>query len=108
MENLEHLAKRLEDTARALRRMNTSLAAIQALSADFALTVADDAPLTDIGLPVRARKAALRVGAKTVSELCGKSADDLLETKNFGEASLAELETCLARYGRSLRTEPAQ
>jgi DNA-directed RNA polymerase subunit alpha len=60
-------------------------------------------PVTDLNLSVRARKCMNRLGLTTLGELIQKSADDLLEAKNFGMTSLNEVREKLAQYGLKLR-----
>jgi DNA-directed RNA polymerase subunit alpha len=60
-------------------------------------------PVTDLNLSVRARKCMNRLGINTLAELVQRTADELLEAKNFGQTSLAEVREKLAQYGLSLR-----
>jgi DNA-directed RNA polymerase subunit alpha len=60
-------------------------------------------PVSDLNLSVRARKCMNRLGINTLGELIQRSADELLEAKNFGMTSLAEVREKLAQYGLSLR-----
>ncbi|MFN4259384.1 MAG: DNA-directed RNA polymerase subunit alpha C-terminal domain-containing protein [Gemmataceae bacterium] len=60
-------------------------------------------PVSDLNLSVRARKCMNRLGINTFSELVNRSADELLESKNFGMTSLNEVREKLAQYGLSLR-----
>ena len=61
--------------------------------------------MSDLNLSVRARKCMTRLGLTTIGELIRKSADDLLECKNFGVTSLTEVREKLTQAGLSLRGE---
>lgn len=60
-------------------------------------------PVSDLNLSVRARKCMNRLGINTLAELIQRTADELLESKNFGMTSLNEVRDKLAQYGLSLR-----
>jgi DNA-directed RNA polymerase subunit alpha len=60
-------------------------------------------PVSELNLSVRARKCMNRLGINTLGELIQRSADELLEAKNFGQTSLAEVRDKLAQYGLTLR-----
>jgi DNA-directed RNA polymerase subunit alpha len=60
-------------------------------------------PVSDLNLSVRARKCMNRLGINTLGELVNRSADELLESKNFGQTSLSEVREKLAGYGLTLR-----
>jgi DNA-directed RNA polymerase subunit alpha len=60
-------------------------------------------PVTDLNLSVRARKCMNRLGINTLGDLIQRSADELLESKNFGMTSLNEVREKLAQYGLALR-----
>ena len=62
-------------------------------------------PISDLNLSVRARKCMTRLGLTTIGELIRKSADDLLECKNFGVTSLTEIREKLVEFNLSLRGE---
>ncbi|MEM9942428.1 MAG: DNA-directed RNA polymerase subunit alpha C-terminal domain-containing protein [Planctomycetota bacterium] len=64
-----------------------------------------DRPISDLNLSVRARKCMTRLGLTTIGELVRKSADDLLECKNFGVTSLTEVREKLGQASLSLRGE---
>jgi DNA-directed RNA polymerase subunit alpha len=59
--------------------------------------------VSDLNLSVRARKCMNRLGINAIGELVQRSADDLLESKNFGMTSLNEVREKLAQLGLSLR-----
>jgi DNA-directed RNA polymerase subunit alpha len=59
--------------------------------------------VSEMNLSVRARKCMNRLGITTLGELTQRTADELLESKNFGQTSLAEVRDKLAQYGLSLR-----
>src|SRR5262249_47349861 len=56
-------------------------------------------PVSDLNLSVRARKCMNRLGINTLGDLIQHSADELLESKNFGMTSLAEVREKLGQYG---------
>lgn len=60
-------------------------------------------PVSDLNLSVRARKCMNRLGINTLGELVQRTADELLEAKNFGMTSLAEVREKLAALGLTLR-----
>ncbi len=60
-------------------------------------------PVSDLNLSVRARKCMNRLSINTVGELVQRTADELLESKNFGVTSLAEVREKLAQLGLTLR-----
>jgi DNA-directed RNA polymerase subunit alpha len=60
-------------------------------------------PVSDLNLSVRARKCMNRLGINSLGELVQRTADELLESKNFGMTSLTEVREKLRQYGLSLR-----
>ncbi|HEV3120031.1 MAG TPA: DNA-directed RNA polymerase subunit alpha C-terminal domain-containing protein [Gemmataceae bacterium] len=60
-------------------------------------------PVSDLNLSVRARKCMNRLGINTLGELVNRTADELLESKNFGMTSLNEVREKLGQFGLSLR-----
>lgn len=60
-------------------------------------------PVSDLNLSVRARKCMNRLGINTVGDLIQRTGDELLESKNFGMTSLAEVRDKLAQLGLTLR-----
>jgi DNA-directed RNA polymerase subunit alpha len=60
-------------------------------------------PVSEMNLSVRARKCMNRLGLNTLGELCQRTADELLEAKNFGMTSLTEVREKLTQYGLKLR-----
>ncbi len=60
-------------------------------------------PVTELNLSVRARKCMNRLGINSLGELITRSADELLESKNFGMTSLNEVREKLNQFGLSLR-----
>jgi DNA-directed RNA polymerase subunit alpha len=60
-------------------------------------------PVSDLNLSVRARKCMNRLGINTFGDLIQRTADELLESKNFGMTSLNEVREKLAQYGLTLR-----
>ncbi len=59
--------------------------------------------VSDLNLSVRARKCMNRLGINSLGELVQRSADELLESKNFGMTSLNEVREKLAQFGLTLR-----
>ena len=60
-------------------------------------------PVSDLNLSVRARKCMNRLGINTLGELIQRTADELLESKNFGMTSLSEVREKLGQFGLTLR-----
>jgi DNA-directed RNA polymerase subunit alpha len=60
-------------------------------------------PVSDLNLSVRARKCMNRLGISTLGELIQRTADELLESKNFGMTSLTEVREKLRQLGLTLR-----
>src|SRR5262249_10965774 len=60
-------------------------------------------PVSELNLSVRARKCMNRLGITTLGELVQRTADELLESKNFGMTSLNEVREKLSQYGLTLR-----
>jgi DNA-directed RNA polymerase subunit alpha len=60
-------------------------------------------PVSDLNLSVRARKCMNRLGINTLGDLVQRTADELLESKNFGQTSLTEVREKLQQYGLGLR-----
>lgn len=59
----------------------------------------------ELNLSVRARKCTTKLGINTIGELVRRTAEDLLECKNFGVTSLNEVREKLAERGIKLRGE---
>ena len=77
-------------------------------AADIAEPSADDQevfslPITDLNLSVRARKCTTKLGITTIGELVRRTAEDLMECKNFGVTSLNEVREKLVERGLKLR-----
>lgn len=60
-------------------------------------------PVSELNLSVRARKCMNRLGINTLGDLIQRTADELLESKNFGQTSLSEVREKLGQYGLTLR-----
>src|SRR5947209_2343962 len=60
-------------------------------------------PVSELNLSVRARKCMNRLGINTLGDLIQHTADQLLESKNFGMTSLNEVREKLGAYGLTLR-----
>ncbi|MGH7226543.1 MAG: DNA-directed RNA polymerase subunit alpha C-terminal domain-containing protein, partial [Gemmataceae bacterium] len=59
--------------------------------------------VSDLNLSVRARKCMNRLGINSLGDLVSRTADELLESKNFGMTSLSEVREKLGQYGLTLR-----
>ncbi len=59
--------------------------------------------VSDLNLSVRARKCMNRLGINTMGDLVNRTADELLESKNFGMTSLSEVREKLGQFGLTLR-----
>lgn len=62
-------------------------------------------PVGDLNLSVRARKCMNRLNIQTIGELVRRTADELLECKNFGVTSLKEIREKLVDFNIRLRGE---
>jgi len=60
-------------------------------------------PITELNLSVRARKCTTKLGIATIGDLVRRTAEDLLECKNFGVTSLNEVREKLSEKGLKLR-----
>ena len=60
-------------------------------------------PITELNLSVRARKCTTKLGITTIGDLVRRTAEDLMECKNFGVTSLNEVREKLAERGLKLR-----
>ncbi len=60
-------------------------------------------PVSELNLSVRSRKCMNRLGIATLGELVSRTADELLEVKNFGMTSLHEVREKLTQIGIKLR-----
>jgi len=77
---------------------------VSSLSPEVQATL--ERPVTDLNLSVRARKCMNRLNLQTIGELMRKTADELLECKNFGVTSLNEIREKLAStFSLKLRGE---
>ena len=62
-------------------------------------------PITELNLSVRARKCTTKLGIVSIGDLVRRTAEDLLECKNFGVTSLNEVREKLSERGLRLRGE---
>lgn len=60
-------------------------------------------PITELNLSVRARKCTTKLGITTIGDLVRRTAEDLLECKNFGVTSLNEVREKLTERNLKLR-----
>lgn len=61
-----------------------------------------DEPITELNLSVRCRKCTTKLGITTIGDLVRRTAEDLLECKNFGVTSLNEVREKLEERGLTL------
>jgi DNA-directed RNA polymerase subunit alpha len=73
----------------------------QALSAEEQAVL--NKPVMELNLSVRARKCMNKLALNTIGELIQRTADELLEAKNFGMTSLNEVREKLTQLGLKLR-----
>src|SRR6202007_2190395 len=92
-----HLGQSLEDGAEAEARYRPQ----QPLSPEEQAVL--NKPVSDLNLSVRARKCMNRLAINTLGELIQRSADELLEAKNFGMTSLNEVRERLGQFNLKLR-----
>ena len=62
-------------------------------------------PVSDLNLSVRARKCMNRLGINSLGDLIQRSAEELLESKNFGQTSLQEVKDKLSLLNLRLRDD---
>jgi hypothetical protein len=62
-----------------------------------------DRSIEDLNLSVRSYNALIREGVRSIEDLTEKSADELLNIRNFGRGSLDEVQNILAEHGLGLR-----
>lgn len=60
-------------------------------------------PVTKLDVSIRVQKCARKLGIITIADLVRRTAEDFLECKNFGMASLNHLRDRLAARGLRLR-----
>jgi len=65
----------------------------------------NDVSVEVLNLSLRPHKCVIHLGIKTLSDLCQRTASDLLKCKNFGVSGLWEIQGKLKRHGLSLRGE---
>lgn len=76
---------------------------IESLSPDEQAVLAR--PINDLELSVRSRKCMSRLGIQTIGELVRRSAEELLDCKNFGVTSLKEISEKLTNFNLKLKGE---
>lgn len=62
-------------------------------------------PITAFNFSVRARKCFRKLNVETIGDLVAKSAEDLIECKNFGVTSLNLVREKLEERGLALRND---
>jgi DNA-directed RNA polymerase subunit alpha len=60
-------------------------------------------PIGELNLSVRAKKCTTKLGIVSIGDLARRTAEDLLECKNFGVTSLNEVREKLGERGLKLR-----
>lgn len=65
---------------------------------EFAPLYADPTPVDALGLRRRARNTLVRGEIRTVGQLSSLSSESLLQIRGMGEATLAEIDSCLRHY----------
>jgi DNA-directed RNA polymerase subunit alpha len=60
-------------------------------------------PIGELNLSVRAKKCTTKLGIASIGDLVRRTAEDLLECKNFGVTSLNEVREKLSERGLKLR-----
>jgi DNA-directed RNA polymerase subunit alpha len=93
-----HLGQSIEEGTQVERRFSASQ---QPLTEQEQAILAK--PVSEMNLSVRARKCMNRLGINTLGDLIQRTADELLESKNFGITSLTEVRDKLRQYGLTLR-----
>jgi DNA-directed RNA polymerase subunit alpha len=92
-----HLGQSLEEGSTLERRFT----ATTQLSAQEQAVL--NKPVLELNLSVRARKCMNRLGINSLGDLIQRTADELLESKNFGMTSLTEVREKLRQIGLTLR-----
>jgi DNA-directed RNA polymerase subunit alpha len=107
--SLIEIKEMLESQGLALGQFAPEPSAYQPMPADFEPSADDQEifgmPITELALSVRARKCTTKLGITTIGELVRRTAEDLMECKNFGVTSLNEVREKLAERGLKLRGE---
>ena len=106
--SLDEIKEMMHSRGLSIGQFSTESAQLDALAPEPITSdeqAMDDKPIADLALSVRARKCMARLGINTLGELRRKSADDLLDCKNFGVTSLNEVRQKLADFGLKLRGE---
>ena len=104
--SLDEIKKILQDKGLKLgmfsaEKQRADTADVATLSEEEKNTLAR--PVSDLNLSVRARKCMNRLNIQTLGELVSRSADELLEIKNFGVTSLKEIREKLVEFNIRLK-----
>ena len=91
------VAKALYGLADALNALGNSIRPVSVRE-----LAAREGGIGRLNLSVRARRGLERNGIASLDELCARSADQLLDIRNFGMTSLHEIRTKLAEIGLRL------
>ena len=103
--NAEEYMKESTAASAALGRLTNSLQVLRALKIYQDSENWSAKPLSDLRLSVRVTTSLEAGGVTSVGELCKRSADDLLNFRNFGVSTLNEVRQRLAKVGLRLRGE---
>ncbi|NDC52976.1 MAG: RNA polymerase subunit alpha domain protein [Planctomycetia bacterium] len=106
--SLVEIREMLASKGLALGQLAEPQAAEEAVAAEAEEPSADEAEIFslsigELNLSVRARKCTTKLGIGTIGELVRRTAEDLMECKNFGVTSLNEVREKLAERGLKLR-----
>jgi DNA-directed RNA polymerase alpha subunit len=113
-EEVDLLARSLAANATPASQRTIILSAFHSLEAADLLDIMTDLlsrrrqaakPLSELELSIRATNCLESEGINTVADLCSRTADQLLEVRNFGETTLREVQQKLASHGFHLRGE---
>jgi DNA-directed RNA polymerase subunit alpha len=105
--SLVEIKEMLASKGLSLGQLSQPVAAEEAVSEPSEVAADDQEmhglPITELNLSVRARKCTTKLGITTIGDLIRRTAEDLLECKNFGVTSLNEVREKLAERGLKLR-----
>lgn len=91
-------------TGSTFREEETLKAVAKRLSMDGPSEIASQ-PITDFAWGVRVRNCLTKLEIRTMGQLAGKTASELLAVRNFGRTGLVQVERQLAMVGLSLKEE---
>lgn len=103
---LERIQREVGDIQEKITTMAESLFSPKRISMELEHCLQLEMRVSELNLSVRSRKVMIRSGITTIGQLIAHTADDLLEAKQFGLTSLAEVREKLAGIGLRLRNDP--